>query len=445
MRSICSTLAILLALGGTGLLSAEVRTWTLAESGKTVQAEYVDSADDSVILLVKGKEKRIKLDRLSEEDREYIKGLAEGSRNQANKNFTDHWPGSTVMEDKLRARMVKEDEATGEFIYETTHFRFHSPAQLSLQTVSEMGRVFEGTYTACRAIPLNFPCRRFNINKEIEAEGEAPAAADEKPQEKMVARLFLTRQDYAQEVGPGHAESAGLFRGTEILVPFESLGIVKKGRSYAKAPGSKLDTDTLIHELTHQMSLLGITYDIPIWFAEGMAEYVRLATYKNGRFSFKGVKKNIIPYIVGGPGTSSRQMGRSISAPPLEQVMNQSAREFQAARGDDIQFNYGFSTLLAYYFIHLDGKGDGARIKRWMRGLQDTPKATSALVAKVPADASPAEIAAVQQRLNQQAMMMKEDYHYDKLLDGRSWDELEEEIEKKVKKALGIEISFGSK
>ncbi len=441
MRSICSTLAILLALAGTGLVFAEVRTWTLAESGKTVQAEYVDTDEDAVILLIKGKEKRIKLSKLSEEDQEYVKGLAEGGRHSVNKNFTDRWPGSTIMEDKLRAKMVRENEDTGEFIYETTHFRFISPAQLSLQTVSEMGRVFEGTYTACRSIPLNFPCRRFNANKEIE-EGESGEDAEE--QEKMMARLFLTRADYEKAVGPGHSGSAGVFKGTEILVPFESLGIVKKGRSYAKAPGKKLDTDTLIHELTHQMSLLGVTYDVPIWFAEGMAEYVRLATYKNGRFSFKGVKKNIIPYIVGGPGTTGRQLGRKIDAPRLEQVLNQSIREFQSAQGEQIQFNYGFSTLVAYYFIHLDGKGDAARLKRWMRDLQETSKATANLSVRIPADASPEEIAAAREKLNRQAMTMKEDYHYDKLLDGRSWEDIEEEFSKKIKKALGIEVSFGS-
>ncbi len=436
MRTRHTILALLLAFIGTGLLSAEVRTWTLESTGKSIKAEYVDTDEDKVILLIKGKEKRIKLSRLSQEDQEYIKSLAEkGEEHSENKNFSGRWPVSTIMEDKLRAKAVKEDDGSGAYVYETSHFRFYSPAKLGLTTVSEMGRVFEGTYTACRAIPLNFPCRRFESTRDLDDEsGEE--------QEKLVARLFLTKADYAREVGDSFGQSAGLYRTPEILVPFESLGIVKKGRTYAMESGGKLDTGTLIHELTHQMSLLGTTYDVPIWFAEGIAEYVRLTTYKRGKFSFKGVHKNIIPYIVGGPGTSGRQLGRFISAPPMEQLLNMSVREFQSATGDQTQFNYGISALLAYYFIHLDGKGDAAALKRWMRNLQTTERATANLSVKIPADASPEEIAAAKQKLNNQARTMQQSYHYEPLLNGRSWEELEEEFTRKVKKALGIEVNF---
>ncbi len=438
MRSRYSLLAILLAFAGTSLLSAEMRSWTLPSNGKSFEAEYVDTVEDSVILLIKGKEKRLKLSRLSAEDQAYIRSLSEKvDEHSENKNFTDRWPTSTLMEDKLRAKAVKEDDGSGAYVYETSHFRFYSPAKLSLQTVSEMGRVFEGTYTACRALPLNFPCRRFDSTRDLDAEGG-------EEQEKLVARLFLTQADYAREVGDAFGRSAGLFRDPEILVPFPSLGIVKKGQSYAMESGGRLDTDTLIHELTHQMTMLGATYDVPIWFAEGMAEYMRLATYKRGRFGFKGIRKNIIPYFVGGPGTSSRQLGRRVNAPALEDILNMSVREFQSASGQQTQFNYGFSALLAYYFIHLDGKGDGARLKRWMRNLQGTQRATSQLSMKIPADASPAEIEAAQNYLRQKALSIKEEYHYAPLLDGRSWQELEEELSKKVKKDLGIEVTFGN-
>ncbi len=430
-----SLAAALLALAGSTLLFAEVRDWTSAD-GKSIRGEYVDTVDDSVILLVNGKEKRVKLSKLSQEDRDYVKGLQEkGSSHQVNKNFTDKWPTSTVMEDKLKAKAVKEDDKEGVYVYETAHFRFHSPARLSIQTVSEMGRVFEGTYTACRMIPLNFPCRRFNVNKDVDAEGRGD-------EEKMIARLFLTKADYAKEVGPSHADSAGLYRTPEILVPFDSLGIVKKGRTYSKAAGSKLSTGTLIHELTHQMSLLGATYDVPIWFAEGMAEFVHLAGYKQGRFNFKEIKKNIKPYIVGGPGTESRQLGAKFSSPALKDRLNQTTEEFQASSGSETQFNYGFSTLLVYYFVYLDGRGDGARLKRWMRDLQETKPAAASLSEMVPVDATPEQLAAVQRRLAEKAKLLKPEYHYEKLLDGRSWEELEEEFATKVKRALGIEVTF---
>lgn len=298
--------------------SADPRTWTMAE-GKTFEGEYLEASEGEVLILVKGKERKIKISKLSGEDREFIKqAQSRESKNRENSNFTDKWPSSTTMEDKLKAKAVKEDAAAGEYVYETTHFRFISPAKLSLQTVSEMGRVFEGTYTACKLMPLNFPCRRFNFNKEVD---EQEAGGGEAPQEKLVARLFKTRMDYEQVVGAGHADSAGLFRGGlgDVLVPFSSLGIVKKGGSYAIGSGKKQDVGTLIHELTHQMSLFGASYDVPIWFAEGMAEYMRLANYQRGRFDLRGVSKNIKGYITGVPG---RNLGKSFSSPPLESFLD---------------------------------------------------------------------------------------------------------------------------
>ncbi len=435
MRSICSQFAILLALAGTGLLSAEMRSWTLEQSGKSFRGEYIEREADCITVRVKGKERKIGLDRLSEEDRLYVQSLAErNDKHDSNKNFSERWPTATTVEDKLRAKAVLEDDAQGNFIYETSHFRFYSPEKLSLPTVSAMGRVFEGTYTACRALPLNFPCRRFGEGSRNDGER----------QEKMVARLYATREEYARAVGPAYARTAGIFREPEILVPFDSLGIEKKGNSYAMASGGKLDTSTLIHELTHQMSLPGATYDVPIWFAEGIAEYMQLAPYSNGKFNFRGVKKNLIPYIVGGPGTRGRQLGRHLIAPPLEDMLNLSVRGFQSACGDATQFNYGFSALLVYYFIHLDGRGDGERLKSWMSHLQGTERATARLRMMIPADASPAEIEAAQQQLQQQALGIREEYYYAPLLDGRSWQELEAEFSKKVEKELDIIIQFGT-
>lgn len=414
--------------------SAELRTWTTVE-GRSFKGEYLEASDESVLILVKGKERKIKLEKLSDEDKEFIGQMrSQESKNRENSNFSGKWPTSTTMEDKLKAKAVKEDASGEGFIYETTHFRFLSPAKLSIQTVSEMGRIFEGTYTACRMMPLNFPCRRFNFNKEVDEQGEDDGK--DKP-EKLIARLFLTRADYENMVGPNHASSAGLFRSGigDVLVPFSSLGISKKGGSYAIETGKKQDAGTLIHELTHQMTLFGAGYRTPIWFAEGMAEYMSLANFQRGRFDLRGVGKNIKPYIIGGPGVMGRNLGKSFSAPSLETFMNQSIPEFQAAVGEEIQFNYGFSTLLVYYFIHLDGKGDGARLKRWMRDLQESQSPTIML----PADATPEQRAEAQRKLTE--MNAKTRSNYEKLLDNRTWAQLEKEFAKKVSK-LGIDVRF---
>lgn len=430
-NAVIRAITAFVAAAGVLSASAEPRTWTTTE-GKTFEGEYLQTTEDGVLLLVKGKERNVKLSKLSEEDRDFIKQTqSQESKNRQNSNFTDKWPSSTTMEDKLKAKAVKEDAANGQFVYETTHFRFISPVKLSIQTVSEMGRIFEGTYTACKSMPLNFPCRRFNFNKEVDEQG---GSDDAEPQEKLLARLYKTRADYEQIVGPGHSDSAGLFRGGtgDVLVPFSSLGIVKKGGSYAIGTGKKQDAGTLIHELTHQMSLFGADYDVPIWFAEGIAEYMRLANYQRGRFDLRGVSKNIKGYITGAPG---RNLGKSFESPSLESFLGISTPKFQAATGQEIQFNYGFSTLLVYYFIHLDGKGDGARLKRWMRDLQESKRAR----VMVPSNATPEQREEARRKLRQ--MYDHPNYNYEKLLDGRSWAQLEKEFSKKVSK-LGIDVSF---
>lgn len=390
-RSFLSLTCACLLLGS---VHAEVRTWTW-QDGRQFSGEYISSEEGKVCVLVNGRERNITVSMLGQADQQYVREKqqmqqAPGSAHE-NNNFNSRWPSSSVMEDKLRAKMIEENE--GSYIYETTHFRFLSPEKLSLSTVSEMGRIFEGAYSANMLIPLNAPCRRYEGNLD----------------DKLVARLFATKESYAEAVGPEHAESAGLFNGEAVMVPFESLGFVKKGAVYAKAPGARIDSHTLVHELTHQMTIYGANYRLPIWFAEGIAEYMGITPYKNGKLAFTGTKKALASYVIGGPGTNARQLGTHFTSPPLRTFLEQSVEEFQSAMGDTIQFNYGMSLVMFYYFAHIDGKGDAARLKRWMRALQ-------------AGECKPTD--------------------YARLLDGRTWNELEKDVAKGVKSKLGMTITF---
>ena len=70
----------------------------------------------------------------------------------------------------------------------------------------------------------------------------------------------------------------------------------------------------------------------------------------------------------------------------------------------------GVGALMAYYFYHMDGKGDARRIKNYMKAIQSGTSEKEA------------------QKL---------------LLDGRSYEELAKEIEQKWRKA-GVKIRFRS-
>lgn len=109
----------------------------------------------------------------------------------------------------------------------------------------------------------------------------------------------------------------------------------------------------------------------------------------------------------GKKNTGGRALGDDFEAPGLEAYMNMPYSQFT---GENANLNYGLAALMAYYFYHMDGKGDARRIKNYMKAIQSGTSEKEA------------------QKL---------------LLDGRSYEELAKEIEQKWRKA-GVKIRFRS-
>lgn len=307
-------------------------------------------------------------------------------------NFSAPWPRSTKIADMLPARIVEEKEK--HYVYETEHFSFTCTAPIQLSSIREIARIFEGTYVANLALPLNSPCNYYQVAEKG----------------KLRAVLFETREEYLQNVGEELSNSAGVCQVREsmersrILLPFESLGLERAGAKYKRGT-RKIPAQVLAHELTHFMTLPGYSY--PSWFVEGIAEYVGITDYNNGRFAFTGNKKEISAYVAGygKDGNGGRAIGKKIQFPvSLREFMELSYRQFLR----NPQFNYGFSTLLAYYFFHLDGKKDAARIKAFIRVIQSGKSVAEA---------------------------------HEALLDGRSWAQLEKEVARGLR-SLGFKVEF---
>ena len=307
-------------------------------------------------------------------------------------NFSAPWPKFTKLADMLPAKIVKEEGR--ENVYETEHFRFTCTAPIALSSLREIARVFEGSYQANLALPLNSPCNYYQVAEKG----------------KLRAVLFETREEFLRAIGGNSTETAktlgvclraGNMETSSILVPFSSLGLEKAGTRYKKS-ARKINPTTLAHELTHFLSLPGRNY--PTWFSEGLAEYVGNTDYNNGKFSFSTNKKEIVAHAGTGRGKNGRNgrgLGKQIKSPPLQKFLAQSSSEFLDG---DVQFNYGFSMLLVYYFFHLDGKRDAARIKEFLKACPD-------------ASAS------------------------EKLLDGRTWKQLERDVARGMK-SLGFIVDF---
>jgi hypothetical protein len=65
---------------------------------------------------------------------------------------------------------------------------------------------------------------------------------------------------------------------------------------------------------------------------------------------------------------SGRRLGSRIAMTSLERYMNLPYTNF--AGGKDANKNYGVALLLTYFFYHHDGRGDGARIKQYIKAVQ---------------------------------------------------------------------------
>ena len=382
------------------LASLDARTWTDVQ-GRKIEAEFVSStATDVTLKLATGKDATLPLNRLSQEDLAYIRESAGEGGNKDGKpapktpekegdglNFNDPWPQTIRFSEDPQIQVVAEDKEQKRFIYESAHYRFVCDVRLSQQVVKGFAVMFESTYQYCRALPLAI-------------------SGGSKTDGKYLILLFETKEQYVEAGGP--PTSAGVYmpgRNT-VMVPLTSLGVRPVGSSYM------LDRDkangTLVHEITHQLTP-GPYYSRGAmgWFSEGLAEYVTATPYRSGVFKVKSNFDDIVAYATGygKDDTRGRALGEKISAPALKDFMLMSYGNFTGPRAN---FNYGFGLILTTYFLHLDGNGDAARAKKFLQALRAGKSGQEAI---------------------------------DVLLDGRSYEEMQDAISKAWKRKR-VEIEW---
>ncbi|WP_075090936.1 SHD1 domain-containing protein [Haloferula sp. BvORR071] len=371
------------------------RTWTDTQ-GRTLDASLVKSSDSEVTLQLDSNHKvvTLPLSRLSQADVDFIKSESKkstaGDKTSApdsELNFEAPWPKAIHFDEDPEIQTVEEDKEKKHFVYESTNYRFTSDVRLAQSVVKGFAVMFESTYLYCRALPL-----------AISGGGKTAG--------KYQILLFESHDDYVKAGGP--PSSAGVFVSGKnvVMVPLTSLGVRQMGSGYI------LDRDkangTLVHELTHQLTpesyfkagALG-------WFSEGLAEYATATPYRAGVFKVKSNFDDIVAYATayGKDSTHGRALGEKIKAPALKDFLTMSYAQFAGPSGN---FNYGFGLLLTTYFLHLDGEGDGSRIKQFLMALRAGKSGQDALAI---------------------------------LLDGRSYKQLEDDISKAWKKKR-VDIEF---
>lgn len=401
----------------TTLLSsvADTRTFTDTQ-GRKIEASVIEILDNSVKLQIKGKTNlhTIPFSKLSSSDVAYLTSLEERKtdptrpREEDKKiqrkksqrgmwtsdlmaeyglkdNFNSDWPGIVSVSVSTEVDIISEDKDKGSFVYYSPNYEFICDVKLSKNVIQKFSVMFEATREYCRLLPVStmkahVPGKQFR-NKIL---------------------LFESYQSYIKN--GGLPQSAGVYRSREgtILIPLTSLGVKKVGSSYMYDYGKS--NKTLIHEIVHQLTDPEYySSGARGWFSEGFAEYCANTPYRSGKFLVKTNASSIKDYATGfnkyGRG---RNIGKKFIAPNLQDYMLLPYQQF-TANGN---FNYAFGMLLTYYFFHMEE--DTSNITNFLKALKEGKQ-------------------------DEEALQI--------LLNGRSFDQLEQDV-RKAWKSKGVKIEF---
>lgn len=352
------TLALALAIQ---LLSAapgtaaepQMRQW-IDTKGRKIEAKLITvEGRNTVLELENGKRFRYDLEKLSDGDKQFVKAWQENPTFDTSllKNIGS-WPREVSVDGKVEIETVKEDEAAKEYIYRSEHFEFHLDFKLNKLLIKDWAYVFEATFKAVSEIP-------WNIKPEA-------------PKDLFKTYVFANRSRYI--AAGGLPSSAGIYmlRSRRIMIPAESFGL-RQERGEFKKDRDDYDVTTLVHEITHQVMHEWLP-DIPMWLAEGAAEYVSTIPYRGGRFNVANAKRGAREYIQDSlryanyynRAKGSKETSREIDMIPLEELIPMSAREFQSrgaklGQGEAIRAYYS-SLIFTYYLMHVDDRGQGRGI-----------------------------------------------------------------------------------
>ena len=343
-------------LSGSGLLQAQARTWTDVNQRK-VEAVLVSSdGTNATLRLADGKEIPFPIARLSPADQEFVKEMADKTAASASIGLQAvpppekrAWPdiveaSRTSVEVKLIASAEKERK----FVYRSEGFEFTSQANLLPGLMKSVAQTFEATKRLINVLPWGITCR--------------PPPGDGFYQ----AALYETRGDYIAAGGPSNSGGVYMTRDKVFRIPFESLGVERRGQSYTRSEDYR--ADTLVHEITHQLMHEYLNH-LPTWVVEGTAEYTEMLPYNGGKFRVSGAESGMKEYL-----EQFQRRGKMPALPELASFMRMPRSQWDqiASSGPGAMAElYQQSAVLVYFFNHLDGDGKGLGFMRFMDATRE--------------------------------------------------------------------------
>lgn len=261
------------------------------------------------------------------------------------------WPRSVALKNTPEVRIVTEDPNKDEYIYHTEHFEFCCDAPIGPDAVRHFARVFEATWQLNCQLPLDL------------------RPAPETMRKWFRARILSSDEAYAATGAP--YGSGGYYSRSDktIYVPISNLGMSVVAGKRVQVDRSVEANETLIHEITHQMMSRWLPR-LPLWYAEGSAEYTGIADFVHGRFFLSGMEvrlKNALRER-GAPTNGSRMRYPMVAPSELLAIEHQ---EWGAALGgQDAGLNYTSALLFTYFFYHLDGDKKASGMINMLRDIE---------------------------------------------------------------------------
>ncbi|MEP6671235.1 MAG: hypothetical protein ABJF10_18885 [Chthoniobacter sp.] len=306
----------------------------------------------------------------------------DGGRLPAEKRYMP----SSINEPLMSMTIQVVRETPGKSVYRSKHFEFTTPVKLGVASMTAICKTFESTYELVAKLP-------WGINPW--------------PEDGRIfrAELFMSREDYLWTGAPEWSAALYLPREGVFRIPFEEVGLRSRGNEFFL--GGPINNEVITHEVTHQMMHEYLRY-MPIWLAEGLAEYTAHLPYDSGRYNvaaavegFKQYRRNYgrvkklgvtvsagkSPGWVGADNlwgyttsiTNRRPITNLAFDPPKKNDANSQVQEITIPGGAQSEFRelpsrYFSAHALVFYFMHFDGDGKATRMKKFFDAIHEERK-----------------------------------------------------------------------
>lgn len=414
------------------------RNWKTAE-GQTFAATLIRVQGELLELrLPNGKLANFPIARLSPEDQAFVKGgatpapkatpaapAAPAAAVAADKTpprvapEKRVWPPKVEVDNRaIEVKVIAEQGNEHKYVYRSQAFEFTSEDKLAGSVMKEIARTFEATRSLVEALPWQI-------------EPKPPAG-----QQFYQAKFFVTRESYIAAGGPPNSGGVYMSRDRVFRVPFPSLGLQMRGKTWFKDENYR--GDTIIHEITHQMMHDYLPF-LPVWVIEGTAEYTEMLPYNAGRFLTASHERGIKEYIK--KATEGGVPPNSMALALDHMSMNKDAWHSRADQGGQGQHRlYVASCVLVYYFCHLDGDGKGTRFFKYLDKIREARDAWSAFFNNPRVKLNPDGRFSYPSDLSLPTQAREDTYGLEQLailLDGRDKDKLQKDVVDGYKK-IGV-------